>query len=110
MVKRIKAVDLRRDRDHGSDVHIKAPEQGITAADKDQIKALRKTRRRAQTMRNQGWTYEMQGREAAFREAADLVKKWLVKDTPVSKSEIDFVAKLLEQSAELYGSATPRKK
>ena len=53
---------------------------------------------------------QMKGREAAFREASDLVRKWLVKDTSVASSEIEFVVKLLEQSAELYASAQPTKK
>ncbi len=93
--------DPRRERD--SETRIKPVDEG-------QAQVLRRAKRKAHTLRNQGWNYEIQGREAAFREAADVVKKWLVKDTPISKSEVAFVVQLLEQSADLYGSARPKKK
>jgi len=103
MGEKAKFEDPRRERERESETRIKSVEETV-------VPALRKTRRRAQTMRNQGWTYEMAGREAAFRESADLVKKWLVNNATVSASEIEFVVQLLEQSAELYASAQSKKK
>jgi hypothetical protein len=85
-------------------------ETRIKSLDEQEEQVLRRARHKAHTLRNQGWNYEMQGRESAFREASEVVKKWLVKDGPVSKSEIDFVVQLLEQSADLYASASPPKK
>jgi hypothetical protein len=85
-------------------------ETRIKSVEEQHEQVLRRARRKAHTLRNHGWTYEMQGRETGFREASEVVKKWLVKDGPVSKSEIEFVVQLLEQSADLYASATPSKK
>ena len=96
-------------RERASETRIKSVEE-VQDVDEQYGQVLRRTRRKAHTLRNQGWTYEMQGREVAFREAAEVVKKWLVKEGPVSRSEIEFVVQLLEQSADLYGSATPNKK
>jgi hypothetical protein len=93
--------DPRRERE--SDTRIKTVE-----ASQEQV--LRRTRRKAHTLRNQGWNYEIQGREVAFREASEVVRRWLLKDGPVTRSEVEFVVELLEQSAELYASARPRKK
>jgi hypothetical protein len=93
--------DPRRERE--SDTRIKT-------VDASQEQVLRRTRRKAHTLRNQGWNYEIQGREAAFREASEVVKKWLLKDIPVTKSDVEFVVELLEQSADLYASARPKKK
>ncbi len=93
--------DPRRERDS---------ETRIRSVDESQSHVLRRTKRKAATLRNQGWNYEIQGREAAFREASEVVKKWLLKDGPVMKSDVEFVVELLDQSAELYASARPKKK
>ena len=73
---------------------------------------IRETRKRAVTLRNQGWRWELQGRAAAFREAADQVKKWLLeKGGPPSEADVRWVVKLLEQSAEVYeAGGEPAKK
>lgn len=67
---------------------------------------LRRVRKRAVTLRSQGWKWEIQGRAAAFREAAAQVKKWLLdKGVAPTENEIRFVIQLLEQSAEVYEAA-----
>jgi hypothetical protein len=67
---------------------------------------LRRVRKRAVTLRSHGWKWEIQGRAAAFREAADQVRKWLLdKGAPPTENEIRFVVQLLEQSAEVYEAA-----
>ncbi|RLB55906.1 MAG: hypothetical protein DRJ42_04900 [Deltaproteobacteria bacterium] len=73
-------------------------------------KALSQTRDQARSLRNQGWLHEMVGREAAFREAAGLVEKWLVTDTGPTKEGVAFVVELLEQSAALYSPRNKPKK
>ena len=71
-----------------------------------ETEALNRTRDQARSLLNQGWLHEMVGREAAFREAAGLVEKWLATDAGPTKEGVAFVIELLEQSAELY---SPRK-
>ncbi|MBW2462359.1 MAG: hypothetical protein JRH11_11995 [Deltaproteobacteria bacterium] len=73
-------------------------------------KDLNRTRDQARALRNQGWLHEMVGREAAFREAAELVEKWLATDAGATKEGVAFVVELLEQSAQLYSPRIKTKK
>lgn len=75
-----------------------------------ETKALKRTRDQARSLRNQGWLHEMVGREAAFREAAGLVEKWLGTGVGPTKEGVAFVIELLEQSAELYSPRNKTKK
>ena len=75
-----------------------------------ETKALNQTRDQARSLRNQGWLHEMVGREAAFREAAELVEKWLATNADPTREGVAFVVELLEQSAELYSPRNKTKK
>lgn len=76
------------------------------AAEEPAQAELRRVRKRAVTLRSQGWKWEIQGRAAAFREAAAQVRKWLLdKGVTPTENEIRFVVQLLEQSAEVYEAA-----
>ena len=65
-------------------------------------RGLREVRKRAVTLRQQGWKWELQGRASAFREAADQVRRWLLSKESPTEADVRFVIKLLEQTAEVY--------
>ena len=61
-------------------------------------------RRKASSLRDQGWRWEMQGRAFAYREAAAQVRRWLLDVGVPDRGRVEFIIELLENSAEVYDS------
>jgi hypothetical protein len=78
-------------------MHVRPSQSHIRAEDR-----LSDVRKKALSMREQGWRWEMQGRAFAYREAARQVKRWLLDHGPADRGRIEFVIELLENSADVY--------
>jgi len=75
----------------------------LRSQDDGMPEGLGEVRTRASSLREHGWRWEMQGRAHAYREAAAQVRRWLMKEgEPPQRAMVEFVADLLERSAEVY--------